>query len=97
MLDQSQIDSLGQVDILFVPVGGVFTIDGPQAIQLIKAIRPKIAVPMHFRVGGLSLSIQTIDRFLEGVPKPKLLHVGNSIEFEKEDLPESTEYWVFSP
>jgi L-ascorbate metabolism protein UlaG (beta-lactamase superfamily) len=97
MLDQSQIDALGPVDVLFVPVGGVFTIDGPQALRLIAAIKPKIAIPMHFRVGGLSLSIQTIDRFLEGIPKPKLLHVGNSAEFEKEDLPESTEYWVFSP
>jgi L-ascorbate metabolism protein UlaG (beta-lactamase superfamily) len=97
MLDRDQIEALGPVDVLFVPVGGVFTIDGPQALQLVAAINPRIAIPMHFRVGGLSLSIQTIDRFLEGIPKPKLLHVGNSSEFEKEDLPESTEYWVFSP
>jgi L-ascorbate metabolism protein UlaG (beta-lactamase superfamily) len=97
MLDQPQMDAIGPVDVLFVPVGGVFTIDGPQALQLIGALKPKIAIPMHFRVGGLSLSIQTIDRFLEGVPKEKLLHVGNAAEFEKEDLPESTEYWVFSP
>jgi len=97
MLDQQQMDAIGPVDILFVPVGGVFTIDGPQALQLIGALKPKIAIPMHFRVGGLSLSIQTVDRFLAGVPKDKLLQVGNSAEFEKEDLPESTEYWVFSP
>jgi L-ascorbate metabolism protein UlaG (beta-lactamase superfamily) len=97
MLDQPQMDAIGPVDVLFVPVGGVFTIDGPQALQLIGALKPKIAIPMHFRVGGLSLSIQTIERFLEGVPKDKLLHVGNAAEFEKEDLPESTEYWVFSP
>ncbi len=97
MLSRSQIDAIGPVDVLFVPVGGVFTIDGPQALKLIAAIKPKIAIPMHFRVGGLSLSIQTIDRFLEGVPKSKLLHVGNAAELEKDDLPESTEYWVFSP
>ena len=97
MLDRDQIEALGPVDVLFVPVGGVFTIDGAQALQLIAAIRPKIAIPMHFRVGGLSLSIQTIDQFLEGIPKPKLLHVGNSAEFERDDLPQSTEYWVFSP
>lgn len=96
MLDKSQINAIGPVDILFVPVGGVFTIDGPQALQLISAIKPKIAIPMHFRVGGLSLSIQTIDRFLKGIPKEKLLRVGNSAEFEKADLPDSTEYWVFS-
>ncbi|MDD1743970.1 MAG: MBL fold metallo-hydrolase [Methanomassiliicoccales archaeon] len=97
LLDQSQISALGPVDVLFVPVGGVFTIDGPQALQLISMVKPKIAIPMHFRVGGLSLSIQTIDRFLEGIPESKVLHVGNSAEFEKDDLPESTEYWVFSP
>jgi L-ascorbate metabolism protein UlaG (beta-lactamase superfamily) len=97
MLDQPQMDAIGRVDILFVPVGGVFTIDGPQALKLIDALKPKIAIPMHFRVGGLSLSIQTVDRFIAGIPKDKLLHVGNSAEFEKDDLPESTEYWVFSP
>jgi len=96
MLSDEQVQELGEVDILFVPVGGVFTIDGPQAQELVRRIRPKVAIPMHFRVGGLSLSIQNADGFLRGLPEDKVVRVGNEVDFEAEDLPEDTEYWVFS-
>ncbi|HXZ23204.1 MAG TPA: MBL fold metallo-hydrolase [Methanomassiliicoccales archaeon] len=96
-LNGEQIEAIGDVDVLFVPVGGVFTLDGAQARSLVRSLRPKVAVPMHFRIGGLSLSIQTVDGFLEGIPERKILRVGNEVEFEKNDLPRETEYWVFSP
>lgn len=96
MLSGPQIEELGEVDVLFVPVGGVFTIDGAQAQDLVKQIGPKVAIPMHFRVGGLSMSIQNADGFLKGLPEEKIVRVGNEVEFEAEDLPEKTEYWVFS-
>jgi len=96
MLSDDQIKELGEIDVLFVPVGGVFTIDGAQAQQLVRAIGPKVAIPMHFRVGGLSMSIQNADGFLRGLPEEKVVRVGNEVEFEAEDLPENTEYWVFS-
>ncbi len=96
MLSEAQVRELGEVDILFVPVGGVFTIDGAQAQSLVRMIGPKVAIPMHFRVGGLSMSIQNADGFLKGLPEDKVVRVGNEVEFEAEDLPEETEYWVFS-
>lgn len=96
MLSDAQIKELGEVDVLFLPVGGVFTIDGAQAQLLVHKIHPRVAIPMHFRVGGLSMSIQNADGFLKGLPEDKVVRVGNEVEFEAEDLPEETEYWVFS-
>lgn len=96
MLSEEQIGELGEVDVLFLPVGGVFTIDGAQAQLLVKKIGPKVAIPMHFRVGGLSMSIQNADGFLKGLPEDQVVRVGNEVEFEADDLPEETEYWVFS-
>ncbi|MBI0582140.1 MAG: MBL fold metallo-hydrolase [Methanomassiliicoccales archaeon] len=96
MLTDAHIKELGEVDVLFLPVGGVFTIDGAQAQTLVRAINPRVAIPMHFRVGGLSMSIQNADGFLKGLPEEKVVRVGNEVEFEAEDLPEETEYWVFS-
>jgi L-ascorbate metabolism protein UlaG (beta-lactamase superfamily) len=96
MLSEAQIKELGEVDVLFLPVGGVFTIDGEQAQQLVRSINPKVAIPMHFRVGGLSMSIQNADGFLKGLPDDMIVRVGNEVEFEAGDLPEKTEYWVFS-
>jgi L-ascorbate metabolism protein UlaG (beta-lactamase superfamily) len=97
MLDQETIAALQPIDVLFLPVGGVFTIDGKQAQELIGILKPKVAVPMHFRIGGLSMSIHTIDEFLEGLPEEKVVRVGNEIEFMPDELPTETAYWIFSP
>nr|WP_272898447.1 MBL fold metallo-hydrolase [Methanomassiliicoccus luminyensis] len=93
---EEQLKAIGTVDILFLPVGGVFTLDGAEAREVVEMVRPRVAVPMHFRLGGLSISIQTVDSFLEGVPDEQVLRVGNEIDFTKEELPVPTEYWVFS-
>jgi L-ascorbate metabolism protein UlaG (beta-lactamase superfamily) len=92
-----QADFLSGVDIMFIPVGGVITIDGEEARRIVDLIKPKVAVPMHYRMGGLSLSIHTIDQFLMGVPENLLLRVGNEVDILAEDLPQTTEFWVFSP
>lgn len=96
IIDDETAEKIGKVDILFIPVGNVFTIDGKKAWQVIDKIKPKIAVPMHYRVGGLSLSIRPVDDFLAGIDEEKIVRVGNEIEFEKEDLPEDLKIWVFT-
>lgn len=96
-LTEDQVRAIGPVDVLFVPVGGVFTIDGAQARALVSKLRPRVAIPMHFRWGGLSISVQTIDPFLQGIPEDAVVRVGNEVEFCREDLPPATEFWVFSP
>jgi len=96
-LSPEQLRSVGGVDVLFIPVGGVFTLDGWKAKDVVRDISPKVAVPMHYRYGGLSLSIHPLDAFLDNLPEEKVQRVGNSIEFSKVDVPERTEYWIFSP
>lgn len=49
MLPDEQMRVIEPVDVLFVPVGGVFTKDGREARELISRMRPKVAVPMHHR------------------------------------------------
>jgi L-ascorbate metabolism protein UlaG (beta-lactamase superfamily) len=92
--NHEQLQNLQDIDILFVPIGNVFTIGASDAWKTIKLIEPKVAIPMHYRVGGLSLSIQPLEPFLANTNKVE--RVGNEIYFEPEDLPESFEIWVFS-
>jgi L-ascorbate metabolism protein UlaG (beta-lactamase superfamily) len=94
-LDEETVEKIGEVDVLFIPIGGTFTVDDKQAWEVIKKIKPKIVVPMHYKIGGLSLPIAGIDAFLEQNPY-KLLHVGNEIEIDKEDLPSEPEVWTFA-
>ena len=94
-LDEDAIQKIGDVDILFIPIGGTFTVDAELAWNIINMIKPKIAIPMHYKIGGLSLPIAGIDPFLER-DKYKVLKVGNEIDIEKEDLPEEPEIWTFT-
>ncbi len=43
------ISKLMDLDVLLVPVGGFFTIDGHDAAEIVRKLRPRIAVPMHYR------------------------------------------------
>lgn len=96
-LDDTAVDRIGPVDFLFVPVGDVFTVGPGTAKGLVDRIAPKVAVPMHYRTQGLSLSIKTVQDFLALCDKDQLVKVGNEVEFTEEDLPASgTEVWVFS-
>ena len=94
-LDEETVQKIGDVDILFIPIGGTFTLDAKQAWRIIKKVKPKIAVPMHYKIGGLSLPITGIEPFLEQ-SKYEILKVGNEIDIEKEDLPEKLEVWTFT-
>ncbi len=84
--DDETLEKIGNVDVLFIPVGGTFTIDGKKAYSVVQKIRPKIAVPMHYRVGGLSLSIQGPEIFLKKASQININRVGNEMYVESEDL-----------
>ncbi|MEM2838959.1 MAG: MBL fold metallo-hydrolase [Thermoplasmata archaeon] len=96
MLSQEHLSQLSPVDVLFIPVGNIFTVDLRTAIDIVKALEPKVVVPMHYRIGGLSLSIRPVDDFLRSFPSDKIVRVGNEVEIKPEDLPDETEVWVFS-
>ena len=94
-IDEETVQNIGDVDILFVPVGGTFTVDANGAWDIVNKIKPKIVIPMHYKVGGLSLPIASIDTFLDKNTF-KILKVGNEIDIEKEDLPKEPEIWTFT-
>lgn len=57
VLSEELIDALGEIDILMVPIGGFYTIDVDEAIQIIKKIEPKIIIPMHYNHPQLNQEI----------------------------------------
>ena len=65
VLNSAQIERLKPIDILLVPVGGTYTLDAHAAASLVRALSPRIAVPMHYAIPGLKISIDPVDRFLE--------------------------------
>lgn len=63
--EPAQKEVLTGLDLLMIPVGGFFTIDAAQAAGLVRELRPKCVIPMHYRSaeGGYDV-IGTVDAFL---------------------------------
>ncbi len=57
-LSDTQLEELGTVDILIIPVGGNgYTLDGVGALSLIKKIEPKIIIPTHYADKGVKYEV----------------------------------------
>ncbi len=67
ILTSNQIEKIGNVDILLLPVGGLATINAFDAAQVIKQLSPTIVIPMHYRTKALGLIgyiFGTVDKFI---------------------------------
>ena len=64
MPDEATVEALCGCDVLLIPVGGVYTVDGKTAWEITKRIAPKTVVPMHFATADLSFRLDSPDRFL---------------------------------
>ena len=96
VLDLEQATEIGAVDILFVPVGGFYTIDAPIASEVCDQLKPKIVIPMHFKTSKCAYPIAGVEDFLKG--KRNVREVGGSeVEFELEKLPTATEIVLLQP
>jgi L-ascorbate metabolism protein UlaG (beta-lactamase superfamily) len=62
-----QLGAMGTVDVLLIPVGGVFTIDGAQAARITEAVGPRIVVPIHYKTDALKIELETVEPFLSAL------------------------------
>jgi L-ascorbate metabolism protein UlaG (beta-lactamase superfamily) len=95
-LSQEQISEIGSIDILFIPIGGVFTIDAKMAGTVVNDLKPKIVMPMHYKTVKCDWPLNTVDDFV--VDKKNVNRMNSSeIEFKGGKLPEVTEIVVLQP
>lgn len=59
---EEQIQKLKGLNICLIPVGGYFTIDGKQAAELVRLIRPRTVIPMHYRDNRRKFGFGTISK-----------------------------------
>lgn len=76
--DDETIAAIAGCDILLIPVGGIFTVDGKTAWQIAKRVAPKTVVPMHFFMPELGFRLEPVENFLNAAkkdPAPILIQV----------------------
>ncbi|HAK41935.1 MAG TPA: MBL fold metallo-hydrolase [Clostridium sp.] len=64
MLSDKELDLLGTLDILFIPVGGNFTINPEIAAKLCSKIQSKLVIPMHYKVPHIDFPVYGIEKFI---------------------------------
>ena len=92
-LNADQLEALGEVDIALVPVGGYYTIDATQAVQLAQAVKARVVVPMHYRTEPSAKRLGVlapVDDFLKAVPRdwPVTRSETNRVTIAKTELEE---------
>jgi len=93
-LTQKDADEIGKVDLLFIPVGGYYTIDASEAGEVVNLLNPKVVIPMHYKTRSVDYPIKGVDLFLAGKENVKQL---NTSEIDVKALPEKREIWVLTP
>ena len=63
MPDENQLRAIAGADIMLIPIGGTYTIDTPEAEELIRLAQPKHAVAMHFRTPDYDFNASTCAAF----------------------------------
>lgn len=77
-LSDDDIDAIGSVDILFIPVGGNYTLDGKEAAEVTVKINPKIVIPMHYKTSLVSFPLDGVETFL--------MHMKNAVKIDSNKL-----------
>ncbi len=94
-LTAGQLEEIGDVDVLLLPVGGVSTIDASMAAEVVRQLEAKVVVPMHYQTPALAWKLEPADRFFKEMsagqlePQPRL-------SVSKSSLPASTQIYHLS-
>lgn len=92
-LEDKQLDLLDGIDLLMIPVGGVFTIDAKSAAEVVAQLEPIMVIPMHYQAAGLKFQLETVEKFLQEMGKPEIKPMPK-LTISKEKLPEEMEIVV---
>lgn len=63
-LSNEDIKQIGKIDLLLIPIGGNYTIDGKEAAEITKAINSHLVLPMHYKTPLLSFQLEGLEDFL---------------------------------
>ncbi len=86
-------DKIGRVDVLFLPIGGVYTIEPQEAKIVMEELSPRITIPMHYFTPYIKLPLKKVEDFTRLVERVRFFEK-NEILLEEKNLPEKGEVWV---
>ncbi|MFH1169392.1 MAG: MBL fold metallo-hydrolase [Chloroflexota bacterium] len=94
-LTAAQVEEIGNVDILLLPVGGVSTIGASVAAEVIRQLEPKVVAPMHYKTPALNRELEPVTAFLKEMGMEQVAPQAK-LSFNKSNLPVSTQVFLLT-
>lgn len=92
-LSKEELNKVGKVDLLFIPVGGFYTLEPTDAVKVCEDINPKIVIPMHYKTEKCNFPIVDSEEFLKSWKNVKRI-TSSELELETNKLPSKIEVIV---
>ncbi len=93
---KTQIEAMGAVNILLLPVGSGSGLNASQASEVVSMIDPNIIIPMHYSTPGLKIELEPLDRFLKEMGIGEFEHK-DVLKVSYSSLPEEPQTVVLTP
>lgn len=81
-----QLEKMGKVDVLLIPIGGYYTLEMEAVKETIQLIQPSIIIPMHYRYSTLNLPISDLQTFLDQYPHTPVHHYSGAFPISSASL-----------
>ena len=86
---QSEIESLGTINVALVPVGGGGGLNAAKAAEVISLIEPNLVIPMHYSTPATKLSLDSLNKFIKEMGLSKA-ETQPSLKVTRSGLPNET-------
>ena len=89
-LTNEQLDLIDGVDILMIPVGGVYTIDAKKAVKIVEDIEPRIVIPMYYQIPNLKVAKEGLKDVKDFAKEMGIKEIKkkDSLKVKKDKLPQ---------
>jgi L-ascorbate metabolism protein UlaG (beta-lactamase superfamily) len=95
ILAAHSIEEIGDIDILFLPVGEVSTMPVDTAVDIVRQLEPPIVIPMHYKTEAFTGDLSPVDKFLDKM-RIRELEVRPKLSITSSSLPSSTQTIVLN-
>jgi L-ascorbate metabolism protein UlaG (beta-lactamase superfamily) len=86
-LSERQVRAIGPIDVLMIPIGGIYTINGSEAKTVVKQIKPtRLILPMHYGT-RIYEDLLPADEFIDGLKNVEKLFKTNEVDIDPASKP----------
>ncbi|MCC7357791.1 MBL fold metallo-hydrolase [Candidatus Uhrbacteria bacterium] len=85
-LTDREIEALGDIDVLLLPVGGGDVLNSKSASEAIALIEPRVVVPLYHDIPGIKVPLEHVDQFCKSLGVCRRQD-SNKLKLTKKDLP----------